>query len=353
MKMTHEHAHKENMTTKQRFELVARNTQEIITEEELKKLIEEKKHPSIYLGTSVTGRPHIGYFAWVQKLADCLKAGFKVKVLLADIHGALDNTPWELLEKRYKYYAIVIPAMIEAMGGDLEHFEIVKGSDFQLEKKYVLDILKMSTFTSVNDCTRAASEVVKMGDNPKLSGLIYPIMQAVDEEYLNVDVQLGAIDQRKILVFAREFLPQIGYAKRIELMIPFIRGLTQEGKMSSSNKSSKIDLLDDEKIIKDKLKNAYCPEGDPENGVLEFAETVIMTQKEDKGEEFIIERPEKWGGNLIFKTKEELHDAFTSKQLHPMDLKTGLAKEINILLEPIRKKFHGKEHIIKDAYGDS
>jgi len=342
------------METRERFELIKRNTQEIITEDELMKLLEEKKHPSIYLGTSVTGRPHIGYFAWVQKLADCLKAGFKVKLLLADIHGALDNTPWELLEKRYKYYEIVIPAMIEAMGGDLKHFEMVKGSDFQLDKNYVLDMLKMSSLTSVRDCTKAASEVVKMGDNPKLSGLIYPIMQALDEEYLEVDIQLGGLDQRKILVFAREFMPQIGYKHRIELMIPFIRGLTQEGKMSSSVINSKIDLLDDEKTIRDKLKNAYCEEGNPENGVLEFAETVIMTQKEDAGEEFFIDRPEKWGGPLRFKNKQELHDAFISKNLHPMDLKTGVAIEVNKLLEPIRKKFeheHGKK-ILKDAYGD-
>jgi len=340
------------MDTNERLKLVKRNTQEIITEDELIKLLEEKKHPVVYIGTSVTGRPHIGYFAWVQKLADLLKAGFKVKVLLADIHGALDNTPWELLEKRYKYYEIVIPAMIESMGADLKHFELVKGSEFELDKKYMMDVLKMSTFASVRDATKAASEVVKGGDNPKISGLIYPIMQALDEEYLEVDMQMGAIDQRKILVFAREFLPQMGYKNRIELMIPFIRGLTQEGKMSSSNKSSKVDLLDDEKTIKDKLKGAFCEEGNPENGVLEFAETVIMTQKEDKGEEFIIERPEKWGGNLTFKTKDELHDAFINKKLHPMDLKSGVAKEIELLLKPIRHKFKGKEHIVEEAYGD-
>jgi tyrosyl-tRNA synthetase len=340
------------MDTNERFQLIKRNTQEIITEEELIKLLEEKKHPSVYLGTSVTGRPHIGYFAWVQKLADFLKAGFKVKVLLADIHGALDNTPWELLEKRYKYYEIVIPAMIEAMGGDLKNFELVKGSDFQVNKDYILDVLKMSTLTSIRDCTKAASDVVKMGDNPKLSGLIYPIMQALDEEYLGVDIQMGALDQRKILVFAREFLPQVGYKSRVELMIPFIRGLTQEGKMSSSIKNSKIDLIDDEKTIKDKLKNAYCLEGDPENGVLEFAETVIMTQKMDKNEEFVIDRPEKWGGPLHFKTREELHEAFITKKLHPMDLKSGVGVEINKLLAPIRQKFKGKEQIIEEAYGD-
>jgi tyrosyl-tRNA synthetase len=341
------------MDIEEKLQLIKRNTQEIITEDELLELLKTKKHPVVYLGTSVTGRPHIGYFAWVQKLADFLKAGFKVKVLLADIHGALDNTPWELLEKRYKYYEIVIPAMIEAMGGDLEHFEMIKGSDFQLDKKYILDVLKMSTLTSVRDTTKAASDVVKGGDNPRLSGLIYPIMQALDEEYLDVDIQMGAIDQRKILVFAREYLPQIGYRPRTELMIPFIRGLTQDGKMSSSVLNSKIDLLDDINTIKTKLKNAYCEEGNPENGVMDFALTVIMTQKEDKEEELIIERPEKWGGNLIFKKKEELLDAYTSKKLHPMDLKSAVAKEIDIMLEPIRKKFESThaQKVLKEAYG--
>lgn len=342
------------MNEQEKIDLIKRNTQEIITESELLELLKEKKHPVVYLGTSVTGRPHIGYFAWVQKLADFLKAGFKVKVLLADIHGALDNCPWDLLEKRYKYYEIVIPAMIESMGGNLEHFEMIKGSEFQLKKDYILDMLKMSTLSSVNDCTRAASEVVKMGDSPKLSGLIYPIMQSLDEEYLGVDVQMGAIDQRKILVFAREFMPQIGYKRRIELMIPFIRGLTPDGKMSSSNKSSKIDLLDDEKTIKQKLKNAYCEEGNPENGVLDFAVTVIMTQKMDAGEEFVIDRPEKWGGPLRFKTGQELKEAFISKQLHPMDLKTGVASEIDKMLKPIREKFEhaNAQKILHEAYGE-
>ncbi|MGV8151275.1 MAG: tyrosine--tRNA ligase [Candidatus Woesearchaeota archaeon] len=341
------------MDIDERLGLVKRNTQEIITEQELLELLKTKKNPSVYIGTSVTGRPHIGYFAWVQKLADLLKAGFHVKVLLADIHGALDNTPWDLLDKRYKYYEIVIPAMIEAMGGNLEKFEMIKGSDFQLEKKYILDVLKMSTLTSVRDTTKAASDVVKGGDNPRLSGLIYPIMQALDEEYLDVDIQMGAIDQRKILVFAREYLPQIGYRSRTELMIPFIRGLTQDGKMSSSINNSKIDLLDDFNTIQTKLKNAYCEEGNPENGIMDFALTVIMTQKEDKKEEFIIQRPEKWGGNLTFKNKEELLEAFSSKKLHPMDLKSAVAKEIDILLKPIRKKFETEhaQKIVKEAYG--
>ncbi|MBR9691731.1 tyrosine--tRNA ligase [Candidatus Woesearchaeota archaeon] len=339
------------MNVDEKLALIKRNTQEIVTEDELIKLLKTKKQPAVYLGTAITGRPHVGYFMWVLKLADFLKAGFKVKLLLADIHGALDNCPWDLLENRFKYYSIVIPAMFQAIGADIKNFEIVKGSDFQLDKNFILDTLKISTLASVHDCTKAASDVVKQSGSPKLSGLIYPIMQAVDEEYLKVDIQYGGIDQRKILMFAREYLPKIGYKRRIEVMTPLIPGLTESGKMSASDKASKIDLLDSEKDVKTKLNMAFCPEGAVENnGILAFCKYVLMTIKQDKGEEFVITRPEKWGGNLSYKTYEDLEKDFTAKQLHPTDLKQAVAEEVNKLLEPIRNKIKGKEDLVKKAY---
>jgi len=339
------------MDIKDKIELIKRNTEEIITEEELEQLLKEKKKPAVYLGTAVTGRPHVGYFMWVLKMADFLKAGFKVKLLLADIHGALDNTPWNLLEKRYEYYKIVVPAMFASVGADITEFEIVKGSDFQLSKDYMYDILKVSTFASVHDCKKAASDVVKQSDNPKLSGLIYPIMQALDEEYLKVDIQYGGIDQRKILMFARENLPKAGYRRRAEIMTPLIPSLIAGGKMSSSDKKSKIDLLDDQKEVKAKLNSAFCPEGVvEENGVMTFCKYIIMTLKKDRNEKFIIKRPEKFGGNIEFSTYEELEKAYVNKQLHPMDLKIAVAEEIDKMLGPIRKAMEGKEKLIKAAY---
>ena len=80
------------MDINKRLELIKRNCKEIVTEDELKELLKNKKQPSVYIGTAITGRPHVAYFLWVLKLADFLKAGFKVKVLLSDITGALDNT---------------------------------------------------------------------------------------------------------------------------------------------------------------------------------------------------------------------------------------------------------------------
>ncbi len=338
------------MDWKEKFELVKKNTQEIITEKELIELLKNKKNPKVYLGTAITGKPHIAYFLWVLKLSDFLKAGFKVKLLLADLHGVLDNCPWDLLEKRYKYYSKVVRLMFESIGTDIRNFEVVRGSSFQLERSYVMDVLKYSTFVSVNDCRRASADVVKYGKNPKLSGLIYPIMQSLDEVYLDVDVQYGGLDQRKILMFSRENLPKLGYRPRIEVMSPMISGLLGK-KMSASDQKSKIDLLDDEKTVKDKINKAFCPEGIVEdNGVLAFAKHIIMPIKQDKKELFVIERPEKWGGNLEFKNGKELEQAFIKKEVHPMDLKNAVATEINKLLEPMRKNRKELEKLAKEAY---
>jgi len=337
------------MDINKKFELVKRNTEEIIGEAELKKLLKDKKKPVVYWGTAPTGRPHVGYFLPALKIADLLKAGFHVKILLADLHAALDNTPWLVLEKRYDYYAKIIPLMIQSVGANIKELEFVKGSDFQLKPEYMYDVLQMSSLVSVHGANKAASDVVKLGKNPKLSGLIYPLMQVVDEQYLGVDAQLGGTDQRKIVVLARENLHKLGYKPRVEIMNPLIPGLIGK-KMSASDLKSKIDLLDDEKTIKKKLNNADCVAGNPNNGIMAFLKYVIMTIKNDKNEKFVVERDKKYGGNLEYEDYQKIEKDFVARKLHSLDLKNAVTKEINNLLGLIQKNKKELEKLAKGAY---
>lgn len=337
------------MDVEEKFELITRNLQEVIGEEELKNILKTKKEVSVYWGTMPTGSISIAYFFPMLKVADFLKAGLRVKILLADLHAALDSVSWDILEKRYDYYKEAIVTILKTIGVDLKKLEFVKGSDIQLNKQYFHDLLKLSTFTTINEAKHSAAEVVKFGDNPKLSGIIYPLMQALDEEYLKVDAQFGGMDQRKIMVYAREYLPKIKYKPRIELINPIIRGLVGE-KMSSSIESSKIDLLNDEETVKKKMNNADCIEGDPNNGVLALTKYFIMVIKKDKKEKFIVERPAKFGGNKSYSSYDEIEKDFVDKKLHPLDLKNSVAKEINLLLKNFRenKKLH---NLHSEAYG--
>ncbi len=36
-----------------------------------------------------------------------------------------------------------------------------------------------------------------------VSSLLYPLLQVLDEQYLDVDVQLGGVDQRKLFTAAK------------------------------------------------------------------------------------------------------------------------------------------------------
>ena len=332
-----------------KFQLITRNLQEVIGENELKSLISQDKEISLYWGTMPTSSISIAYFFPMMKVADFLRAGVKVKILLADIHAALDSVPWDVLEKRYKYYEIAVHTILDTIGVDRSKLEFVKGSTFQLGGDYSLDLLKLSTLATVNSAKHAAAEVVKLGDSPKLSGVIYPLMQALDEQYLSVDAQFGGMDQRKIMVFAREYLPKINYKARIELINPLIRGLVGV-KMSSSVENSKVDLMDGEKVVSKKLNKADCIAGDADNGIMALAQYLIFVLKGDKGEDFVIQRPEKYGGDLTFKSYDELENAFVKEELHPLDLKMGVAAELNKLLAKFRESEDVKR-IHEAAYG--
>ena len=339
------------MNEKEKFERIKRNTEEIVKESELQALLKEKKNPSAYIGMACTGKIHIAYFVPLMKIKDFLDAGFEFKILLADLHAYLDDqkAPFDLLEKRTIYYKEILEAMLKSINTNTKNLKWVKGSDFQLTPEYTKDLMKLSAMNTLTRCKRAASEVVRFGEEPKLSGFIYPIMQALDEEYLKVDVQYGGIDQRKILMFARENLPKAGYKPRIEVMTPMLPGLTGE-KMSASVETSKIDILASEEELKKGINKAYCPEGQIENnGILAFFKYVIMPLKQDKKESLIIKRPEKWGGDLKFNSYEELEVTFGKKEMHPMDLKASLTTELNALLEPVRESLKGKD-ILKQAF---
>ncbi|KAH6572759.1 hypothetical protein BASA60_006434 [Batrachochytrium salamandrivorans] len=100
-------------TKEEKFELITRNLQEHLGGDRIKEILSQRDL-KIYWGTATTGRPHIGYFVPMTKLADFLKAGCEVTILFADLHAFLDNqkAPWDLLKLRTSYYEATIKAML-------------------------------------------------------------------------------------------------------------------------------------------------------------------------------------------------------------------------------------------------
>ncbi len=326
-----------------KFNLVKQNTVEIFTEDDLRELIKNKKNPKAYWGVAPTGPIHIGYLASLTKIFDLEKAGIQTKIMVADVHAAMDDlkSPWEEIEKRRKYYKLCI----ENAFNWKKKPKIIFGSDFQFNKKYYSDLLKLSTMTTINRAKRAASTVVRM-KSPKVSEVIYPLMQTLDEEHLDVDMQIAGEDHRQLLAFAREYLPKLGYKSRVEVMTPLVMGLKGPGvKMSASIPETSLKVYESEESIKEKIKKAYCPEGIvKDNPILQLCKYVVFPIKD----KIKIERDEKYGGDLKFQFYNVLEHKFKEKEIHPLDLKNALTKNLIEIFSNSRKCFEKNKDILKE-----
>lgn len=341
------------MDTDERRELVLRNTAEAITEEEVAAVV-DRDDPVAYIGYAPTGMMHIGHFTTIRKIADFVEAGFTFKILVADIHAELDieKSPPGLIEARSEYYEQAIRGMLDAAGIDPGAVEFVRGSDYQHDADYQKGYMHLMENTTVNRAERAVNEVVRHDESMKASGVLYPFMQIYDCVALDVDIAYAGLDQRRIYMLGRESLPKIGEDKPTCVFAPLLSGLSG-GKMSASDAASKVSIHDDAETVQEKLSDAYCPAGEVEdNGVLEYCRYLVFPVLQQRGDAFIVERPDEYGGDVSFETYDELEEAFVSGDLHPADLKAATGDYIAALLQPIQDRFEGEEELLRTAYPD-
>ena len=304
------------------------------------------------IGTATTGRPHVGYFVCIIKIAEFLRAGCKVKILLADVHAYLDNlkAPKTLVAHRTKYYKFVIVSLLKSINVDINKLEFVLGSSYQKSESYVDDLYTLSSVVSQRNGNKAGAEVVKQSDDPPVSGILYPLMQALDEEHLGVDAQFGGVDQRKIFVLATEVLPKLGYKKRAHLMNPMVPGLAG-GKMSSSDPDSKIDVLDPPEVVTRKLKKAHAVPKEVEgNGIISFIEYVLLPAsalKNQSSPKFTVERKPKADeaplDPLIYTSVDKVKSDYASDVLTPQFLKAAATAALLELLAPIQAEYQASK----------
>ena len=340
------------MDTAERFDLTTRYTEEVVTEDELEALLADEDDPTAYIGYAPTGEMHIGHFTTMRKLADFVRAGIDVTVLIADLHAHLDDekSPFDLLDARSAYYEEAIEGMIEAAGADPDAVSFVRGTDYQLDEEYTLEMYRMAAETTVSRTERAASEVVRESDSPKLGGLIYPLMQVLDVDALDADIAYGGVDQRGIYMLGREILPNHGGDSPICVFAPLLSGLSG-GKMSASDESSKVNLNDSPDDVVEKIREAYCPMGEAEgNGVLEYLEDLVFPVLAERGEEFVVERPDEYGGDLVYDDYESLEADFVSEELHPADLKPAAGSYVSDVIDPVRDRLNARPDLLAEAY---
>jgi tyrosyl-tRNA synthetase len=331
-------------------------TEEVVTADELQALIETKTHPKHYIGLEISGMLHIGSLVMTGfKINDFMKAGINTTVFLADWHTYINDKmggDWDRIKKVSQYYT-------EAFKFFCPGVNIVLGSDlYKKTQDYWENFVRFSKHMTLARTMRSLtimgrSEAEK---NLDLSQLLYPPMQSVDIKALDLDIVHAGMDQRKIHMLVREIFPKLGWKVPVLVHHHLLPGLSEplrisldEGtgddtrissKMSKSKPASGILIHDDEKAIRDKIGKAFCPVGVAAgNPILELVRYVIFHEFD----EFVIERPTKYGGSITYTSYKDIEHDFITKKIHPMDLKNLTATYINKIIEPIRKHFEGRE----------
>lgn len=318
------------MNDKEKLALVKRNAVEIVTEEALAELLKKKKSPVAYCGYEPSGPMHLGHFVTILKLIDLAEAGFKVKVLLADIHAMLNRKGSEEdIKKEVERWKKTIKAIgLKA--------EIAVGSEFQFKKDYQMDVLALAQHSTVQRGMRSMQEIARDAENATISQMIYPLMQAVDIKALGVDVAVGGLEQRKVHMIGKDLSKVIDY-DFVALHTPLITSLKGPGqKMSKSIQGSGISVTDSYEEIEKTINNAYCPAKiAEENPVLQITKLIIFP----KFSAIEIKRDKKFGGNLKFKDYLSLEKAYIGGNLHPLDLKKAVVEHLEKIIAPIRKNY--------------
>jgi tyrosyl-tRNA synthetase len=308
------------------IDIIKQGTLEVVTPEELKNKLENNQMTA-YIGYEPSGKVHLGHAITVKKMIDLQKAGFKIKILLADLHAYL-NGKGSL--KEIKEISEYNSRCFRALGLS-EETEFILGSSFQTQEDYTMKVYQLALSTTLTRAKRSMAQITRDADDHQVAEVIYPLMQVVDMLFLETDLAVGGMEQRKIHMLARDNLPKLGFPSPVCIHTPLLHGTDGSEKMSSS-KENFIAIDDEPEVISKKIKKSYCPAGETEgNPILEIAHHFIFTEQDT----LIIKRPAKFGGNLEL-SEDELTKMYGEGELHPLDLKNAVGDSLVELLQPVR-----------------
>lgn len=377
------------MITQDRLNLIRQVGEEIITEEDLIKLLEKDEEIIAYDGFEPSGQIHIAQgILRAINVNKMIKAGVKFKMLVADWHAMANNKMAGDL-KRIQTVGKYFIEVWRVCGMDLKNVEFVWASEMSKNPDYWKLVVQVGRTNVLKRFIRTAEMMGREESLDKLTGanIIYSCMQVADIFTLGAKITQLGMDQRKLNMLAREIGPQLGFWKPVVVSHHMLMGLKSPTgkldtdvshssgparphynvgtahvpsrskqvsslsnerlqkvialKMSKSNPDSAIFMTDSAEDIKRKINKAYCPEGEvTDNPILEYYRYILFDSLDQLNlDKITINRPQKFGGSVVLDSYSDLELKFANKEIHPQDLKTTAVKLIDQLITPVRRHF--------------
>ena len=225
--------------------IIKRGAVEIISEDELRKKLEQsiktKRPLKIKAGFDPTAPDlHLGHTVLLRKLRQFQDLGHEVYFLIGDFTGQIGDpsgrseTRKQLSKAEVAKNAATYKKQVAKIL-DASKLKIVFNSKW-FEKMSVVEMLRLTTHLSVSQMLSRDDFKKRYtgGENISILEFMYPLMQGYDSVVLEADVELGGTDQIFNLLVGREFQKDFNQAQQVVLTMPLLEGTDGVQKMSKS-----------------------------------------------------------------------------------------------------------------------
>lgn len=318
------------MTVAEQMAVIKRGTVEILVEKELEAKLEKSLKTGVPLRIKAGFDPtapdlHLGHTVLLQKMRQFQQLGHEVCFLIGDFTGMIGDptgksetrkalTSEDVLRNAETYkeqvFKILDPAKTKVMFNS-EWLSGMNATDMiALAAKYtVARMLERDDFGK-----RYANQLPI-----SIHEFLYPLIQGYDSVAMKADVELGGTDQKFNLLVGRELQREYGQAPQAVITMPLLEGLDGVNKMSKS------------------LGN-YIGINDPPDEI--FGK--IMSISDD-----LMLRYYELLSDLSLAEIEKIKQGLKSHEIHPMDAKKQLGREITARYHGVDAGAQAEENFVK------
>lgn len=233
------------LPVEKQMELIRRGTEEIISEEELSRKLEESLKTGVPLRIKAGFDPtapdlHLGHTVLIQKLKHFQDLGHHVIFLIGDFTGMIGDpsgksetrralTKEEVLSNAETYKEQVFKIL------DPAKTEVAFNSKW-MESMSAVDMIKLASSYTVARMLERDDFSKRYKENRAISihEFLYPLVQGYDSVALKADVELGGTDQKFNLLVGRDIQKDNGLRSQSAITVPILEGLDGVNKMSKS-----------------------------------------------------------------------------------------------------------------------
>lgn len=234
------------MDIKKQFEIIKRNTEEIISGDELLKKLEKTNKTKIPLRIKWGADPsapdiHLGHTVILRKLRELQDLGHLVVFIIGDFTARIGDpsgkevTRPSLSIEEVKKNSITYKEQVFKILNK-QKTKVVYNSSWFGEDMSLENFMKLLSIQSVSQTLQRNEfkERINKGKDIRMLEFVYPLLQGYDSVVLKADVEIGATEQKFNLLMGRTIQKRYGQDPQVVITMPVLEGLDGKQKMSKS-----------------------------------------------------------------------------------------------------------------------